>query len=408
MMMDFGKQTLLAVVLTFLALPGNTQNRLTEQQKKEDFECLYRTLRENYPYFQVLKRQTGFDWLAQYDRYRSEIEQTSDDRSFYETMSRVVRELRNGHAGIVPPQAFDRMVDAFGAATAELKGKAARRYRYWGEQFEQVRPKYDYWKELFGVPPVPPGVSAEEKKAIYDVRNLSLRIVDSGRVAWLRIDSFYPYSPEYTERVRQLLDSVRGCEHLIVDIQRNRGGADGAWMKDVVPYLIRKPIRFRTWAVLRHGELASKRYMKRLYPFRRIADLPKLPEEVTPERFTVSSMESVIRPAGKSDFEGRIWLLVGPKVFSASETFAAFAKATGWATVVGQRTGGDGLGIDPLVFTLPHSGLLVNFPGWYALNPDGSGNFETRTRPNIELRGDDPAETAERLIDRIIRTGGDE
>lgn len=69
MMMNFGKQTLLIVFLIFLPWLGHAQNRLTEQQKKEDFECLYRTLRENYSYFYVLKRQTGFDWLAQYDRY---------------------------------------------------------------------------------------------------------------------------------------------------------------------------------------------------------------------------------------------------------------------------------------------------------------------------------------------------
>ncbi|MCG4564301.1 S41 family peptidase [Anaerosalibacter bizertensis] len=72
-------------------------------------------------------------------------------------------------------------------------------------------------------------------------------------------------------------------------------------------------------------------------------------------------------------------------VYSAAEGFASFAKASGFATLVGERTGGDGIGIDPLFFSLPNSGLVVAFSSLLCLNPDYTINEEVQTTPDIEV-----------------------
>ena len=103
----------------------------------------------------------------------------------------------------------------------------------------------------------------------------------------------------------------------------------------------------------------------------------------------ISTGENIIRAKKKirKAFNGKIYLLVDGEVFSSSETFAYFSKATKFATIIGERTGGDGIGTDPLITTLPNSGISIRYTGEMGLNIDGSANEEMRTKPDFEIKG---------------------
>lgn len=92
-------------------------------------------------------------------------------------------------------------------------------------------------------------------------------------------------------------------------------------------------------------------------------------------------------------FTGKFWLLVGPRVYSASEMFTVFAKYTGFATIVGERTGGDGISMQPLVRALPNTGICLKYTAMLGLNPDGHGQL--RGRHNARLRVPSGDHTAE-------------
>ena len=96
-----------------------------------------------------------------------------------------------------------------------------------------------------------------------------------------------------------------------------------------------------------------------------------------------------------SVFRGRIWLLTGPSVYSSSEAFAVFCRETGFATLVGQRTGGSNSG-GAILYELPASHLLIQFDVEYCLNGDGSCNMEMGTAPDIE--SDEPLQTVLDII----------
>ena len=106
-------------------------------------------------------------------------------------------------------------------------------------------------------------------------------------------------------------------------------------------------------------------------------------------------MESTLRvepAAERAAFRGRVWLLVGPTVYSASESFSVFCQATGFAVLVGAQTGGDGIGaLDPVMMRLPNSGILIQFTMMYGLNPDGSSSEEAGTMPDILSPAGEPA-----------------
>lgn len=82
-------------------------------------------------------------------------------------------------------------------------------------------------------------------------------------------------------------------------------------------------------------------------------------------------------------FRGRIYLLADDYVFSASESFAALAKATGRTTLIGTDTGGDGIGFDPIPMVLPNSGLVIRLPAEMGPNPDGTVNEEVKTVSDV-------------------------
>ncbi len=102
-------------------------------------------------------------------------------------------------------------------------------------------------------------------------------------------------------------------------------------------------------------------------------------------RFTHYTTETEIFEAAEAPYGGTIWVLVDDTVYSSSENFVMFCKNTGFATLIGTTTGGDGGIADPLLAALPNSGLIVRFSVFYRLNGDGNGNEANGTKPDIVL-----------------------
>lgn len=84
---------LMIVTFSFIGCMGNSKEvsneeipnkkELTEKEKLEDFEYMYTILKENYPYFEVNKRQNGVDWLSKKNEYMDRIKASIDDESFF-------------------------------------------------------------------------------------------------------------------------------------------------------------------------------------------------------------------------------------------------------------------------------------------------------------------------------------
>ncbi len=56
---------------------------------------------------------------------------------------------------------------------------------------------------------------------------------------------------------------------------------------------------------------------------------------------------------------------------------------TNSATLVGEPTGGDGIGIESLLFHLPNTGFVIKTPFVLGLDPMGQINHVVKTQPDI-------------------------
>lgn len=370
---------------------------LTAEQRREDFAYFEQELRDSYPYWGLWERE-GTDAEAILDEYREMVEHSDNDFELFVAVNSALFRLGGqGHLGILQPEDYEGFRQAF----AGFKDEQHR--TRWYETLNDPVTAENYEKLLNAFNEMDDTVDygTDAPEAVYP-ENVTPLIIAEGRIAYLKIDSFDGHEDD-RERVLSFLDEVRGYEHLIIDITQNSGGSDFYWMELLVEPLAKEPLSSTNYALVRNSEntaqyLAEAFEPDELRPIEELPDLPRL-EPRDRELATHFLQNTVaVEPAG-SGFNGKIWLLVSERVYSAAEAFTVFCKDTGFAEIVGEPTGGGGIGIDPVFIRLPNSGLLVRYSPLFGLNPDGSGNEEYGTTPDYLCPvGESPLVTALRAI----------
>lgn len=381
---------------------GSTPTPLTTEEKIADFEFLYTELKASYPYFGVNKRQYGLDWLANKDQYLSKVRATTNDKEYIATLQEIVFELRNGHTDLYPTILFDYFYDGYSSMVAELPQLAEMVAEM--ERFG-AKDKVSYWQGLLNE------LSTEEEEE-EEEENIETPSIPStevstsfhGQTLVVNLPTFsYDKIEADAKQLKRIFRKARKYEHLILNIQGNSGGAESYWHEHIVGRLIGEEIKYPIVMAFKKSDR-----LKRMKPgyaenltYGEIR-LPNLPEELSSGEYIFSRDTNSIAPVKRSkSFAGKIYLLVDEVVYSSSEALAYFCKVTGFAEVAGQTTSGDGIGSDPLLMTLPKSGIIIRFTGEMGLNPDGSANEETKTVPDLVLTGSTPQRRLEQLLERI-------
>ncbi|MEA4919537.1 MAG: S41 family peptidase [Clostridiaceae bacterium] len=176
-------------------------------------------------------------------------------------------------------------------------------------------------------------------------------------------------------------------------MRSNQGGNGSYWASNIVGPLISKPIDYNTFYFIKVGS----DYRNRISNFATegtYAEAGKLPDWPELNKSDIDGM--VMGRTGVSvepvdwgiDFDGKVFLLVNGSVYSAADQFVSFCKDSGFATIVGSTTEGDGGGITPIWSQMPNTKLLFIYRVTYILNPDGSCNQEKGVTPDIYTDGD--------------------
>ena len=77
---------------------------LSAEEKLADFDYLYQTLEDNYPYFQVLERMKGVDLKALYQEMRPKIAESASDAAFYVLVDQFTGQAQSvGHLDVITP-----------------------------------------------------------------------------------------------------------------------------------------------------------------------------------------------------------------------------------------------------------------------------------------------------------------
>ena len=332
-----------------------------------------------------------------FQEYRELIQESDSDEMFYSAVySALFRLGTYGHLQIVEPDA----------------------YRSYCQAYEDDSPAdRAHWREVLTDPGTVQGyeklqalldtMGATDSSAAPDdsgepAANLRTLILPGGDVRYVKIDRFPAEHEDAYEADRAALwafyQQAADCTDLIIDLTDNSGGSEVYWQQLLAAPLTDRPLFCTHYALLadsanNHPYIEDAFSPEELHPIAQLPDLPELERDgIQAATHFVESTLSVKPAAERAPFHGRIWVLVGPAVYSASESFAVFCQETGFATLVGSPTGGDGIGaLDPVFLQLPNSGILVQFTMMFGLNSDGSSSEEAGTTPDILSPAGEPA-----------------
>lgn len=388
-------------LLTFSSLfAQDTILPLTRKEKIEDFTYLYEELKASYPYFDVNKRLHQMDWLANRKQYQKRIKHSKNDRAFVENIVSILDDLNNGHTDIYPTLIYDYFYQGY-----SYYAKENPEIQVYVDELEKTnQEKCTYWNTLLN------GHRAdnEETKAesnegtVHEetVPNVTFQLDEASSTALLKIRSFsYELIESDQQTLATFFQKADNFDELIIDIRGNTGGDDSYWREHIVPHLIAEDVEYPVILAFKPSEkiLAFKPQYEETTSVHRL-ELPSIPHELYDQNFRVYNTTLRIE-ANKREYKHfkKKYVLVDRYVYSSSESFAYFCKATNFAQVAGERTGGDGIGTDPLVLTLPNSGIVLRFTGAMALNPDGSSNEEMKTTPDIRLEDLDSLQSIEEI-----------
>jgi hypothetical protein len=379
-------------------------NQLTIEQKKNDFLFIYEMLKENYPYFGLRKRMNNIDWLANKNIYLKQIESTPNDSVFILTFKKnIVNDLHDGHVNFnCTRYGHEGFSKAYEKASAENT-----HYKTWVDVFQSADTQIDYWATILKKSEQSQKQTTSDQSKSKPFPNYSDTITANGAIAIMTIGSFNSHKIEDDkEKINLFINKITNCDYLIIDIQQNSGGSTEYWKENIVERLVQDTVFFIQYPILKEGAVNRHFYsdfFKDAQPLSKTQTLSNIPEELLEEKYYIKQEIDTISPKNPASFKGKIYLLVSNEVFSSSEGFTQFCKTTGWATIAGERTGGDGIGSDPALLLLPESKIIIGYPSLIGLNHDGSLNAEERTAPDIEITGKTYQERLDKLIEYLSK-----
>lgn len=365
---------------------GIFEAKLIEKEKLKDFEYLYESLEENYPFFEVNKRLDDIDWLGNKKKYRRIVKNTKSDAEFFAAISSILGDLNNDHVTIFDGETYRWYRDYYyNMYASSIHGNHLSMYEAFVNPYVGFRYKVGFEDQ-------------ESSKEVYEGPALETKIIEEDQVAYMKINeimSFDPKKKDY-ELARDFFKEVEDYEKIIIDIRGNAGINQGYW-EEIVQLLAQEHLSARYYSFFKDGHRKGALDPYKISGMNIISRLDKdvlkdFPEEIERDfkfykKFSIH-IEPWTRgndPLEKIDFNGEVYLLVDRHVFSASEVFAAFAKDSGFAKLVGERTGG-GMFFEelPIIF-LPQTKFAIRYSREMSMNKDGTINMEEKTLPHIEV-----------------------
>lgn len=371
---------LISILMLVLISCGKNELKspLTLDQKIEDFDFLYSTIKENYPFLAVNERITGENWLGNREEYIELIKEINSDMDFLYALDLILSDLNSGHTHVLDKYTYEEFLDIYDEDYSwpdKLQRKVLNN--------STAKRRYKVTEDLYNY-----GNRDIVEKG-YNKRNVIAKDIIEGDIGYISINDMLLLKDmdEDKKIIEPYLENIKDYEVLVLDIRNNTGGDERYWAEYLLPKIIDKTYSTTHYYFWKDGKEIKKFFKACKFTPDKVAELkenelPNLPPEIFKDFKYYSDSNITIEPKESIKFKGNIYLLTNKEVYSAAESMAIFCKDTGLATLIGGITGGDGVGTDPLLAMLPNSGYIFRYPKDFGTTSNGTCNEEFKTIPN--------------------------
>lgn len=361
----------------------------------EDYIFIWDLIENEYPLLETSKRITGknFEDIKQKYYYRISLYKTQRDFFNYIVIPCLSEFEGTGHLQYYSDIFYKYVYSLYKENIDELP--YIEKFNY--QQLTRQQSK-NFYADVIKEADTNSDLNIES--SINFINNLDFSYYPEKSTAYVKINSMTAYFSLDNAEYKALSDffsniEKQGYKNCIIDVRDNPGGCTMYWSDGILKPNITKSIAIQEVNLVK-GEL-SKNYLDSQYNLKPISSLditkfPNLNTDDYKDCSYYSIIEERYEPSNNGPlFTGKFWVLVNEKCYSATEAFVKFCKDSKFATIVGQTTGGDGVGTTPITFSLPNTGICIRFSASLGLNSDGSGNEEFGTTPDIEINSDEDA-----------------
>ncbi len=383
--------------LQYQSRKSETILNLTKEQKRADFDALCEILDKSYPFWDEVE-QAGIDKESVYAAYRTDIANTDTDIEFFKYIGYFLKEFKGfGHLSALDGYMYGIYFDTLSESDSVLSIQEKQRIEplrnilenpVSQNTYRQLDQSHTGFRSTIGLKEKYENKETEHKTQSPEIET---SVLDE-QTAYIKIDSFEltNYQKDQ-EALEAFFAQIADIPNLVIDLRDNRGGSDLYWQDLLVKPNAKEQLTSERFFLFNQSELAAPYISALGIDINEISTLPEPFRAQYESQFTHYTTDTESFEAAENPYSGKIWILVDDTVYSSSENFVMFCKNTGFATLVGTPTGGDGGIADPLLVSLPNSGSIIRFSVFYGLNGDGSGNEANGTKPDIVLSENEDA-----------------
>lgn len=369
----------------------------TQSPFENDFDYAFDTL-ENY--YALFYRNGSYDFLKRRSDYKKEIKNLSTDREFFDRMNKILEDLGDGHTNLLDSEESYDMKATFVLSNKEAKGEV----------------NVDLINYLFGtkISRLLDKVFKESRAA---TKNLITQDINKD-IAYLKIRAMIdPGTADFEEDLELLktyLKKSKNKKALIIDLRGNGGGNSAYTDRYLYPMILGKRefkdsheyILFRSDEVFKYDpqypELKESIKKIKESDFKYLEDnIPFLKKDQEMmdnirNNYTHIIFNPGLENAGEFGddykFNGNLYLLIDEDVYSSGQRAAHFFSDNKLGTIIGEKTGGDGIGTTPAMVKLPNTKYILRFSHELGLRETKSMEESTYTIPDIEISKKDQSE----------------
>lgn len=359
---------------------------------ENDFDYAFDTLEK---YYALFYRNGTYDFLENREAYKKKIKNIKTDKEFFDRMNRILADLEDGHTNLLDSSEAYHIKETFSLANDYYPNSV--NVNLINYLFETKISKIKIFDELFDT-------------SLANTQNLIVQDINND-IAYLKIRAMIdPESAAFADDLdllKSYLKKSKNKKALIIDLRGNGGGNSDYTNAYLYPMLMGKKdfketheyILFRNEEVFKYDpqypELKSSikkikeadfKYMEENIPF--LKKDKKMMDDIR-KNYTHIIFNPGLENAGELGdeykFDGNLYLLVDRDVYSSAQIAAHVFRDNDFGTIIGEKTGGDGIGSTPAMVKLPNTKYILRFSHQLGLRETETIEESTYTIPDIEI-----------------------